>query len=88
MVEGRKQVIIHFFNGLNTAANHGLPTADVPLREEVVPIHGIEVRFSGDAPTSVHWEPGDRVLTPHKDETVSRVSVPPLEVHAMLVAKW
>src|SRR5206468_10708802 len=37
--EGRR-LVLHLFNGLNTTADHGLPAMEVPLREEVVPIHG------------------------------------------------
>jgi hypothetical protein len=39
-----RRLVIHFFNGLNTAANHGLPATDVPLREETISIHGMRVR--------------------------------------------
>ena len=82
--DGRRTVI-HLFNGLNTTANHGLPAVDVPLREETVPIAGIEVRIAGPAPKRLHVEPGD--ITPEVnregDTTIARL--PPLELHAMLV---
>src|SRR5262249_52986729 len=57
-VEGRRRLVLHFFNGVNTAANHGLPATDVPLREEVLPVHGIEVIFRGAAPKRLTCEPG------------------------------
>src|SRR5581483_6424677 len=47
--EGRHPVV-HLYNGIMTGADHGLPATDVPLREEVVPVHGIEVRFHRDVP--------------------------------------
>jgi len=34
-------LIVHLCSDLNTTAFHALPGDDVPLREEVVPIHGI-----------------------------------------------
>ena len=52
------RVIVDLFNGVNTTAHHGHPAAEVPLREEVVPIHGIRVRFDRDVPKRVHLEPG------------------------------
>jgi hypothetical protein len=51
---GDNRTVIHFFNGLNTTANHGRPDMDVPLREEVVPVSGITVTFLKDAPKSLH----------------------------------
>jgi hypothetical protein len=42
----RRRMVLHLFNGINTTAHHGLPAMDAPLREEVIAIHGIEVRFA------------------------------------------
>jgi hypothetical protein len=87
--EGDSQrVVIHLFNGVNTTANHGLPGMDVPLREEVIPIHGIEVRFADNAPRSFHVEPGNRAVRARKEGTVTIIEVPSLEVHAMLVGEY
>jgi hypothetical protein len=84
--EGRR-LIVHLFNGLNTAANHGLPATDVPLREETVPIHGIEVRFTKDAPKTFHVEPGNREAKARRDGGATVVELPPLEIHQMLVGE-
>jgi hypothetical protein len=87
--EGRERLIVHLFNDLNTTSHHAKPDDDVPLREEVVPIHGIRVRF-GPAyhPGRVHLEPGGVDL---KVESTpgggSSVVVPRLDVHAMVVAE-
>jgi hypothetical protein len=85
--DGRR-LLVHLFNGLNTTANHGLPAADVPLREESVPIHGIEVHFRKDAPRRYRCEPGNRPIEVRTDggETVARL--PPLECHALLVGEY
>src|SRR6202020_2121418 len=43
--DGHERLIVHLFNDLNTTAQHAKPDEDVPLREEVVPIHDIRVKF-------------------------------------------
>ena len=85
--EGRR-LVLHLFNGVNTTANHGLPVADVPLREEMVPIHGIRVRFEKDAPKRFHVEPGGVEPKVRKEDTATIVELPPLEMHALLVGEW
>lgn len=82
-----RRVIVHLFNGINTTANHGLPAADVPLREEVVPIHDIEIRFTGKTPRSFHLEPGSHRLDARRDGDATVVVVPRLDVHAILVGE-
>ncbi len=62
-----RRLIVHLFNGMNTTANHGKPGLDVPLREEVVPNHGIEVRFADKAPKSFHLDPGNRPVHSRRD---------------------
>ena len=84
--QGRRTVL-HFFNGVNTTANHGLPAMDVPLREEVIPIHGIEVRFAKDAPKRFRCEPGGREVQVRREGDTVIVQLPPLEIHAMLVGE-
>ena len=86
--EAGRRSIIHLFNGLNTTANHGLPATEVPLREEMVPIHGIEVRFNEQAPRSFHLEPGNRTVQRRQDGRVTAVELPPLEIHALLVGEY
>jgi hypothetical protein len=85
--DGRR-VVVHLFNGVNTAANHGLPATDVPLREEVLPIHGIEVRFRADAPKGFRVEPGGRPAEAKKDGGDVVVTLPPLEIHSILVGEY
>jgi hypothetical protein len=83
-----RRLIVHLFNGMNTTANHGLPAVDVPLREEVVPIHGIEVRFPREAPQSFRLQPGDRAVQVRRAGTATAVAIPPLVLHAMLVGEY
>jgi hypothetical protein len=83
-----RRLVVHLFNGMNTTANHGKPAVDVPLREEVVPIHGIKVKFSANVPRSFHLEPGNRAVRVQRREDFTVVELPPLEVHAMLVGEY
>lgn len=39
------RLVVHLFNDVNTTGGHALPTDDVPLREEVIPIADIRVTF-------------------------------------------
>ena len=82
-----RRTIVHLFNGLDTAAGHGLPRSEVPLREEMVPIHGIRVRFAGPAPSRVHVEPGGTEAELVRDGDTTEARVPPLDVHLMIVAE-
>jgi hypothetical protein len=84
---GGRRIVIHLFNGIDTTGGHGLPAMDVPLREETVPIHGIGVRFEGIAPTRFHVEPGGVVPRVRHEGTATVVDLPPLALHAMLVAE-
>ena len=82
-----RRAIVQLFNGLNTTSDHGLPEVDVPLREEAVPIAGITVRFTGIPVKRFHLEPGGQALEPARDGDALVVAVPPLGVHAILVAE-
>jgi hypothetical protein len=87
-VDGKERLIVHLFNDLNTAAHHALPRDDVPLREETVPIHDIQVTF---APAyrlgKIHLEPEGKVLEVKKTGDGARVIVPRLDMHAMVIAE-
>jgi hypothetical protein len=85
---GMERLIVHLFSDLNTTAHHALPADDVPLREEVVPIHDIRVAFGPRYRIRrVHLEPGDRNLEMSKMAEGTGVTVPRLDVHAMVVAE-
>lgn len=83
-----KRVVIHLFNGMNTTGNHGLPASEVPLREEVIPVHGIQVTFRKDAPMKFRCEPGARPTDVRKSGDVVTVTCPPLDVHMVLVGEY
>jgi hypothetical protein len=83
-----RRTVVHLFNGLDTAAGHGLPRSEVPLREETVPVHDIRVRFSGPAPRRVHIEPASVEVKTSQYGDATELDVPPLKVHLMIVAEW
>jgi hypothetical protein len=83
-----RRLIVHLHNGLDTTAHHGLPSSEVPLREEVVPIHGITVRIRRDVPKSFHCEPGGRSLPARWDQKIAVVELPALETHMMLIGEY
>jgi hypothetical protein len=82
-----RRTLIHLFNGVNTTANHGLPAADVPLREETIPVHNIEVTFHRDAPGRFRMEPGGKNLETRRHGEAVVVACPPLDLHSVLIAE-
>jgi hypothetical protein len=83
-----RRLLVHLFNGVNTTGNHGLTGTDVPLREETVPISGIEVRFAKNILKRVHLEPGNRAVEALRTGEQVLVRLPPLAVHAILVGEY
>jgi len=83
-----QRLVVHLFSDLNTTGQHAFAADDVPLREEVVPIHDIQVSF---APTyrfrRIHLEPGGVDLPIEQTPTGSSVTVPRLGVHTMVVGE-
>jgi hypothetical protein len=82
-----ERLVVHLFNGLNTTSDHGQPEADVPLREEAVPVGGIKVRFHRLSAKRIHLEPEGVDLTPAPQGDWTEVTVPPLAVHSMVVVE-
>jgi hypothetical protein len=82
-----ERLIVHLFNDVNTTTGHGHPAEEVPLREEVLPIHDIRVSFHGYSIQRVHLEPGETALEMRKTDDKVEVIVPKLSVHSMVVAE-
>ncbi|CAN5166026.1 hypothetical protein BH23VER1_BH23VER1_23940 [soil metagenome] len=83
-----ERLVIHLYNDVNTTAFHGLPSDDVPLREEVLPIYGIEVTLEGYEVRRAHLEPdGEELPLERLGDGSVRVTVPRLDIHAMVVAE-
>src|SRR5581483_5931763 len=85
---GAERLIVHLFSDLNTTAHHALPADDVPLREEVVPIHDIRVTFdAGYRLRKVRQEPEGKDLEMKRADGGVSVTVARLDVHTMVVAE-
>ncbi len=86
--DGDERLIVHLFNDLNTTAHHALPIDDVPLREEVVPIHDIQITFDPRYQfKAIRLEPEGKTLDFKKTAEGTRVTVPRLDVHTMVVGE-
>lgn len=83
--ERKERLLIHLYNDVNTTAFHALPGDDVPLREEVLPIHDIRVELSGYKVKSIHQQPEGKELPFLAAKDGVKVVVPKLEVHSILV---
>ena len=86
-LEEGKQTVVHLLNELNTTADRALPEGNSSMREEIVPVGGITVRFAGDAPRRVTLQPEGKALKVERDGAGSFVRVEGLEQHAMVVAE-
>jgi hypothetical protein len=82
---GRTRLLVHLFNDVNTTAFHGLPNDDVPLREETLPIHDIEITLRGESIRSATQQPENRPLEIVRSNDAIRVTVPRLDVHSVIV---
>lgn len=86
--ERSERLIVHLFSDLNSTAQHGLPADDVPLREEVIPIHDIRITFDRAYRVQrAHLEPEGRTLDQEATASGMSVIVPRLDVHSMVVAE-
>lgn len=86
--QGQERLLVHLFNDLNTTAHHALPIDDVPLREEVVPIHEVRLTLAPHYRIGrVHLEPGGVDLKIERDAAGNHIVVPRLDVHAIVVAE-
>jgi hypothetical protein len=82
-----ERLVIHLLNNVNTTAGHGLPAEEVPLREEVIPIHDIAVSLTGYNVKEVRLEPGAEKLKFAVAGDTVWFTVPKLHVHAMAVVE-
>ncbi|MFO0938892.1 MAG: alpha-amylase family protein [Gemmataceae bacterium] len=86
--QNQSRLIVHLYNDVNTTGGKAFPVDDVPLREEVLPIHGIEVTFrKNEKLGKVRLEPGGIELLPRQTANGTTLTLPPLQIHSMLVAE-
>ncbi|MEI6914234.1 MAG: hypothetical protein WCL39_03795 [Armatimonadota bacterium] len=85
--EGGKRTVVHLLNEINTNTDRALPEGNVSLREEIVPLTGIKVRFNDPSIKRVHLEPEAQNLFIAISDGGVEVTVPKLGLHSMVVAE-
>ncbi len=83
--QGGKRTIVHLLNEVNTSANRALPENNPSQREETLPILDITVGVTDLNVTRAILEPGHHPLVSRKTASGVEVTVPRLDIHAMLV---
>jgi len=85
-VDGHDRLVINLFNDLNTTAFHALPTDDVPLREETVPIHDIAITLDPRYQVkAITLQPDGQAIPVQADAAGAKIRVPQLDVHRIVV---
>ncbi|MGO8749502.1 MAG: family 10 glycosylhydrolase [Thermoguttaceae bacterium] len=82
---GGKRKIVHLLNEVNTTANRALPENNPPQREEILSISGIQVALSDPKIIAAFQEPGHQPLALTRTADAVQVTMPRLDVHAMIV---
>lgn len=80
-----QRTIVHLLNEVNTTANRALPENNPSEREETLPILDIKVVIANAQVARAFQEPGHRPLTITRTVSGAKVTVPRLDVHAMIV---
>ena len=83
--DGQTKLLVHLYNDVNTTAFHGLPNDDVPLREETLPIHDIQLSLHGYTIQRATQQPEARPLSMTVRGSSTVITVPRLEVHSVIV---
>jgi hypothetical protein len=83
----KRRTIVHLLNETNTSGNRAFSPGDAPLREEVLPVAGIEILFRDPDIKRVAVQPEGRELEIVRTPEGVRVTLPPVGLHAMVVAE-
>ncbi len=82
------RLVVHLFNDLNTTAHHALPIDDVPLREETIPIHNIQIALDARYAVSRAMQQPDGIELPlNRTANGVTITVPQLDIHTMAVVE-
>ena len=82
-----ERLVVHLYNDFVSTSRHALPSDDIPMREEIVPMHDIKVSFTGYDISSIHLEPEGTNLPMSKADNKITVTIPRLDIHSMVVAE-
>jgi hypothetical protein len=81
---GGKRLIVHLLNEINTSAGRALPEGDPPVREEIIPLTGITLSTKGRWVKAM-LQPEGQALKIESSAGVTRIHVPQLKLHSMVV---
>ena len=82
------RLVVHLFNDLNTTAHHALPIDDVPLREETIPIHNIQIALDARYAVSRAMQQPEGIELPlNRTANGVIITVPQLDIHTMAVVE-
>ena len=84
---GGSRVVVHLLNEIDTMKGKSLTSGTPPMREEMLPISGIKVRFRDRSITGVKLQPEGKKLAVKNKGDYLEVIVPTLEMHSMVVAE-
>jgi len=82
------RLVVHLLNDVSSFGRSANVLGEsMYIRREVLPIHDIRVTFRGKTLTRFRLVPGDRELKPEQTDLGVTVTVPRLDIHAMVVAE-
>jgi Trehalose utilisation len=82
------RLIVHLYSDLNTTAHHALPIDDVPLREETVPIHNIQISIDAQYKVKRATQQPEGIELPiTRSASGVTFTVPQLDIHTMAVVE-
>ncbi len=79
------RLVVHLLNDLSSTGRRPRDAAYLAIREEVLPLHDIEVSTRLPGIRRAHLEPGGLELLLKREAGVTTVVVPKLEQHALVV---
>jgi hypothetical protein len=83
-----KRLVVHLLNDISSQGRSGTVRGEsLYIRREVIPVHDIRVTFRDPALKTFRLVPGETELKPEKTPQGWRVTVPRVDIHAMVVAE-
>lgn len=83
--KGKYRDVVHLLNDMSSFGRVSMPAGALPIRDEVIPVAGIRVQFSGQV-RRVHLEPEGLTLKQHTLPNGGKeVVIPSLGLHSMVV---
>lgn len=83
-----ERLVVHLLNDISSfGRSQNVQGESLRLRREVLPLRGIRVTFRDKALRNIRLVPGDTPLPAEETPAGLRVTIPELEIHAMVVAE-